>query len=112
MDSQGKLHAILCRKWRNRVKGRDYYDYVWYLSRGIKLNFKHLKNRMVQSGHLAENEDFSEEILHIKLKERFNSIDFNLVKIDVSPFIKNQDDLSLWSSDFFTGITEDKLKLA
>ncbi|MBN2882082.1 MAG: nucleotidyl transferase AbiEii/AbiGii toxin family protein, partial [Clostridia bacterium] len=46
----GKIHAVLCRGWENRVKGRDLYDYVFYLSRGVKVNLRHLTARLAQSG--------------------------------------------------------------
>jgi len=49
----GKLHAILCRSWKNRVKGRDFYDYVWYLARGTAVNIEHLRHRMFQAGNLG-----------------------------------------------------------
>lgn len=45
----GKVHAVICRAWKSRVKGRDLYDYVFYLSRGACLNTEHLKSRLVQS---------------------------------------------------------------
>jgi len=38
----GKIHAVICRGWKNRVKGRDLYDYIFYLSRGTAVNLKHL----------------------------------------------------------------------
>ena len=46
----GKIHAVLCRAWQNRVKGRDLYDYVFYLSKGATVNQKHLQARLMQSG--------------------------------------------------------------
>ena len=46
----GKVHAVICRAWKNRIKGRDLYDYVFFLSKGIRLNVEHLKARLVQSG--------------------------------------------------------------
>jgi predicted nucleotidyltransferase component of viral defense system len=45
----GKMHALLFRKWKNRVKGRDWYDFVWYLSQNVPVNLIHLKERMIQS---------------------------------------------------------------
>ena len=51
----GKMHAVLCRKWASRVKGRDYYDFVWFISQGIPCNLNHLKERMVQSGHFERS---------------------------------------------------------
>ncbi len=107
----GKVHAMLCRGWKSRVKGRDFYDYIWYLSKGIPMDIRHLSNRMIQSGHLAFGENLNEESLRQRLIERFNSVDFEQAKNDVIPFIKNPDSLSLWSADFFISVTIDNLKI-
>lgn len=45
----GKAHAVICRAWKNRIKGRDLYDYVFYLSRNASLNIDHLRARLVES---------------------------------------------------------------
>ena len=106
----GKLHAILCRAWQNRVKGRDFYDYVWYLSRGIKVNLNHLQKRLEQSGHWnANNGDLTIAKLKQMLCERFEHIDFSDAKKDVSKFIGDKHKLDLWSPEFFTSITNDRL---
>lgn len=52
----GKMHAVLCRKWKNRVKGRDWYDLVWYVTHHPRLHLAHLEQRMRQSGHWAEED--------------------------------------------------------
>lgn len=41
----GKLHAILCRKWGTRVKGRDWYDLAWYAGRHPQVRIRHLETR-------------------------------------------------------------------
>ena len=53
----GKVHAVLCRSWKNRVKGRDLYDYIFYLTRGTAINLPHLNARLSQSGHLPPGKD-------------------------------------------------------
>ncbi len=50
----GKMHAVLCRRWKTRVKGRDWYDLVWYAAYHPQLHLGHLEQRMIQSGHLKE----------------------------------------------------------
>lgn len=105
----GKIHALLCRNWNNRVKGRDLYDYVWYLSRGIPVHIKHLHARMNQTGHFSENGMFTDDRLHALLQEYFSNIDFNQAKKDILPFIKDMTVLELWSADFFKTITKEKL---
>ncbi len=106
----GKVHALLCRNWKTRVKGRDFYDYVWYLSKEIPLNLIHLQKRMIQSGHISENDLFDHESILQKLKQRFETVDFSGGKSDIQPFIRDTQSLNLWSYDFFWSITKDKLK--
>lgn len=107
----GKLHALLCRSWGNRVKGRDYYDYVWYLSKNIKVDLTYLSNRMKQTEHLQDGETLSRKMLVQKLLSKFAEIDFQQAKNDVLPFINNPQALDLWSEDFFKKVTVDKLKV-
>ena len=107
----GKLHALLCRAWKTRVKGRDLYDYVWYLSKSAPLNLKHLEARMQQSGHLKENINLTKELLSSMLQERFSEIDYSQAKQDVIPFIKDSEKLQLWSEEFFQNITDVYLKI-
>jgi len=103
----GKLHAVLCRGWQNRVKGRYFYDLVWYLGQKTPCHLEHLKLRMIQSGHWDDSREFNRSILLQLLDERFESLDFEKVKADVRPFIKDQDELSLWDKTFFIEIIKD-----
>jgi hypothetical protein len=105
----GKMHALLCRSWKNRVKGRDFYDYLWYLSRGIHLNILHLESRMIQSGHLEKGSTLNFDDLIKLLEERFSSVDYMQVRSDVKPFINDIKSLELWDMDFFMTVTRDKL---
>lgn len=102
----GKAHAVICRAWKSRVKGRDLYDYVFYLSRGASLNTEHLKARLVQSGVWNAGDPFTVEDAKDLLRARFDAIDYAQAKEDVSPFIKDKAALDLWSADFFKQITE------
>ena len=102
----GKLHAVLCRAWKTRVKGRDLYDYVFYLSRGVGVNLRHLEARLAQSGFIEADRTISLDDVKAMLYARFDQIDFEQAKQDVRPFIPNPDTLALWSADFFKGITQ------
>lgn len=106
----GKIHAVLCRAWKNRIKGRDFYDYLWYLSRGTNVNLLHLQKRLEQSGKWDNSDNLTLNTLKDMLCERFASIDFEKAKQDVLPFIKDSSKLDLWSADFFSAITESHLK--
>jgi len=104
----GKVHALLCRKWKERVKGRDFYDYLWYLSEGVPLNISHLEARMRQSGHWSA-EQLTEPKLRELLNERFMSVDFARAKADAIPFLRDSRVVELWSSDFFISLTWEHL---
>lgn len=102
----GKIHACLCRSWKSRVKGRDFYDYVFFLSIGAKVNLKNLKAKLVQSNFIDEDYDLTIENLKSLLNERFSNMDFEQAKEDVLPFVKDKTKLDLWSREFFIEITK------
>ena len=102
----GKLHAVICRAWKSRVKGRDLYDYVFYLSRNVPVNLRHLNARLLDSGFEGAREDLSLDEIKGILRRRFDAIDFDQAREDVLPFIKNPSALDVWSRDFFVAITE------
>lgn len=96
----GKLHAVLCRGWKSRVKGRDFYDFVWYIGRNITPNLKHLDARMRQSGHWS-GEPLNRKIVESLLNERFAGINFKQAADEVRVFLADPRDLELWSPAFF-----------
>lgn len=102
----GKIHAVICRSWKNRVKGRDLYDYVFYLSKGTSVNLKHLAARLAQSGYIPLEKEIGIEDVQEMLCKRFATINYEQAKQDVEPFIRNPSVLDVWSADFFCGITE------
>lgn len=102
----GKIHAVVCRAWKNRVKGRDLYDYVFYIARNAGVNLPHLKARLLDSGAIGEDFELTRDSLIGLLDDRFATIDFNAAKEDVLPYIKNKSSLDFWSKDFFTQITQ------
>ncbi|MCQ2397294.1 MAG: nucleotidyl transferase AbiEii/AbiGii toxin family protein [Lentisphaeria bacterium] len=97
----GKLHAVLCRKWRNRVKGRDWYDMVWYAGHFPQVDIAHLEERMRQSGDYTEREPLSLEKLKYLLEETTATIDVDSLKDDVKPFVHDVSELEIWSREFF-----------
>ena len=101
----GKMHALLFRNWKNRVKGRDWYDFEWYVRNNIPLNFEHLQQRAKQINAIAEN-DFSVENFKNLLKERILKTDINTVKNDIRPFIKNPAEMDIWSTEYFLQLTD------
>lgn len=101
----GKLHAVICRAWQSRIKGRDLYDFVFYMSRSTPVNLKHLRQRLIDSGFITEGVECSLDELKQMLNDRFDSIDFEQAKQDVEPFIRDFSVLNVWSADFFKQIT-------
>lgn len=102
----GKLHAVLCRNWKARVKGRDFYDFVWYLGRNVPCHLAHLQRRMEQTGHWNSSRKLDLEALQERLRERFATVDFEQAKADVRPFLRDTDELALWSNLFFDSLIE------
>ena len=102
----GKIHAILCRNWNYRTKGRDLYDYIFYLSKNIGVNMTLLKEKLIDSKVLNRNDIFDIEVLKKMLNERFNVINYTDAKEDVIAFIEDKESLNLWSADFFKEITK------
>jgi predicted nucleotidyltransferase component of viral defense system len=97
----GKLHAALYRAWKMRVKGRDWYDVVWFLRRGIPLNVHYFENCMRNCKELGQNESLTKDKILALLFQRVEAIDLASAKEDVAPFLKDQTQLDLWSVDFF-----------
>lgn len=93
----GKMHALVYRAWKNRVKGRDWYDFEWYVRHNVPLNFTHLAERCKQ----FNNENITPELLQEKLIERLSTADIRQAKEDVQPFVCNPKELDIWSNDYF-----------
>lgn len=93
----GKMHALVYRKWGQRVKGRDWYDFEWYVRNGVPLDFEHFRQRALD----FNSENLSKEDFLKMLTERLATTDINAVKKDVLPFIKNPSELDIWSNDYF-----------
>ena len=96
----GKLHALLFRDWKSRVKGRDFYDFVWFVSRRVPVNLPHLDARIRQSGDPAiERLDLPG--LQSLLRERFGKGDLAAAADEVRPYLRDARELALWSDAFF-----------
>ena len=106
----GKMHAILCRSWSTRPKGRDWYDLVWYISHGVTLDLKHLNARLQQNCTWLENQnidikkEIDKEYLLELLELRIKDLDISMAKRDVEVFIADISVLDIWSQDFFMDI--------
>lgn len=100
----GKMHALLCRPYKVRVKGRDWYDLVWYVAKRFPLHLLHLEMRMRQSGHYLENGSLTQEIFKEIFREKILTLNVDAAKEDVRRFIKDPREIDGWSQDFFLSL--------
>ncbi|ADY37341.1 hypothetical protein Bacsa_2808 [Phocaeicola salanitronis DSM 18170] len=98
----GKMHALVYRAWKNRVKGRDWYDFEWYVRHNVPLDFSHLAERALQ----FNNEVITRDVFISQLKDRLTSANINQVKADVLPFVRNPKELDIWSTDYFVQLAD------
>lgn len=98
----GKMHALLFRNWKNRIKGRDWYDFEWYVRNGVCLDFGHFQERTRQFNGLEMNKDFFKKLLH----ERLSTADIKGVVRDVEPFLRNTEDTAIWSNNYFLQLAD------
>ena len=98
----GKMHALAYRTWKNRVKGRDWYDFEWYVRHNIPLDFTHLRERVLQ----FNQDDITPKTFMEKLSERLATADINQVKADVLPFVRQPKELDIWSNDYFMQLAQ------
>ena len=98
----GKMHALTFRAWKNRIKGRDWYDFEWYVRNRVPLDFEHLKVRTKEFNDI----DLSKELFLQLLKERISKSDMDAVKADVIPYIIDKRELDIWSIDYFLQLAD------
>lgn len=96
----GKMHALLFRKWKTRVKGRDWFDMEWYIKNKTPLNLNHFLTRAKDSGDW-ENENISEsEFMNLLLK-KIDSVSFKNIREDIIRFIPDDSVVNIWSANYF-----------
>jgi hypothetical protein len=98
----GKMHALAFRTWKTRVKGRDWYDFEWYVRNGIPLDWNHLHERILQ----FNGQEMTLDEFRSALRGRLGSADISRVKEDVIPFLNNPDELDIWSNEYFMQLAE------
>src|SRR5699024_971541 len=101
----GRMHALLFRKWKNRVKGRDWYDFEWYIKKGIPLDLNHFLQRAKDTGDWNESTISQDQFLKL-LNDKFPSVSFDSVREDVRRFIKDDSSLNIWNERYFMDLSE------
>ena len=97
----GKMHALLFRRWKERVKGRDWYDFEWYVKNGFSLNLDHLTTRAIESGDIEKKTKVTDQLLQEMLATKIATLDIEGVKVDIRRFINDKNSLDIWSHDYF-----------
>lgn len=102
----GKMHALLCRRWRNRVKGRNWYDFVWYVANYPLLRLSHLEQRMIQSGDYPAAEPLDGPSFRAMCHEAIDQLNVDQAREEVLPFVVDPRSLEIWSRDFFRTLVD------
>ena len=100
----GKMHALVYRAWQRRIKGRDWYDFEWYVRWSVPLDWRHLQIRIKE----FNGRDFSLEQFLDDLREKIASTDIDNIKRDVLPYIDDsqKSTLDIWSNDYFLQLAD------
>lgn len=101
----GKMHALLFRKWKNRVKGRDWYDLEWYIKKGVSLNLYHFLQRALDTGDWQKPEMTREDLMEL-FHHKIENTSLESAKNDVRPFIRDVHQLDIWNSRYFLDLVK------
>jgi predicted nucleotidyltransferase component of viral defense system len=101
----GKMHALLFRKWGNRVKGRDWFDLEWYIQKSVTLNLSHLQKRAADSGDWDQKKITRAQLIEV-LKKKINSVSFANLREDIVRFIPDAQVLDIWSPKYFLDLIQ------
>ena len=102
----GKMHAVLCQRWKSRSKGRDWYDFIWYAAHHPQLHLYHLEQRMRQSGDWTGNERMSREAFRQMLNDVIDGLDVDQARKEVERFVSDPASLAIWSRAFFKDVAD------
>jgi len=100
----GKMHAVLCREWKSRVKGRDWYDLIWFAAHHPELHLAHLEQRMRQTGYWKVPAPLTAGDLRDLMRRRIDKVDIDQIRREVEPFVKDAAALEIWSKEFFLDV--------
>jgi len=100
----GKMHALLCRPYKVRVKGRDWYDLIWYIGKGFPVHLEHLESRMRQSGHYSAKTPMTSDLLAELMRKKILQLDLQAAKEDLRRFLKDPRAMDGWSTDLFLSL--------
>ena len=99
------MHVLLFRKWKNRVKGRDWFDLEWYIQKGVTLNLDHLQKRAVESGDRTQRKITRIQLIGL-LTQKIDSVSFGNIREDIVRFIPDARVLDIWSPKYFIDLIQ------
>jgi predicted nucleotidyltransferase component of viral defense system len=102
----GKMHAVLCRDWKTRVKGRDWYDFEWYVKNRAILNLEHLQERMIESGDIEKGKQLDKKQFVELMNNKIDTLNLTKAIEEVKPFIKDNSVFDFWTKDYFRLLAE------
>lgn len=102
----GKMSALVFRAWKTRIKGRDWYDFEWYVRNGVPMDWNHLQERIRES----VGQEMTLDQFRAALRERLATADISQVKADVLPFMNNPHETDIWSNEYFL-LLSDQMKI-
>lgn len=97
----GKIHALLCREY---IKGRDWYDFIWYTSQSVEINYQFLASALKQQGPWqGQNIQVDLDWCIKQFRDKITSIDWNATKEDIRRFVKPTElpSVDLWGRNLF-----------
>ncbi|WP_346316862.1 nucleotidyl transferase AbiEii/AbiGii toxin family protein [Chitinophaga sp. YIM B06452] len=106
----GKMHALLFRNWKQRVKGRDWYDLEWYVKKGVPLDLAHFLLRAQDTGDWIADTITQDDVIQL-LKEKISAVSFDAIREDIVRFIPDDTVLNIWSPEYFNALT-DRIKFS
>jgi predicted nucleotidyltransferase component of viral defense system len=101
----GKMHALLFRKWKNRVKGRDWYDMEWYVKKNVPVHLNHFLVRARNSGDWGEKTINQKKFMQL-LSDKISTVSFKSVREDIVRFVRDDKALEIWSAEYFRDLIE------
>lgn len=96
----GKMHALLFRNWKQRVKGRDWYDLEWYIKKGVPLDLHHFLFRAQDTGNWTGKTISGDQVIKL-LKDKIDKVSFAAIREDIIRFIPDESALGIWSPGYF-----------
>lgn len=107
----GKMHAVLFREWKGRVKGRDYYDLLWYLGQNIPVSLSYLEQKMIEGGKIGVGTKLTPNEVMSLLKNKISKVDVEKTRNDIAKFLRHPEELNSWSKEYFLAAIQ-KLKFS